>query len=72
MEKLFGTYEIEKAKDEKKEGFAYLLHGPKVTYTLVRVRDGQSMYPLNSRLNTCSIKGNYWFSDKTGELRAMS
>ena len=72
QEKLFGIYKIEKVIDRGKD-LGYLLHGPKVTYSLMRSRENKEMlYPLNSRFHTCSIKGNYWFTDKKGYLEAVS
>ena len=52
---------------------AYKLHGPRVTYTLMReVNRPHLLYALNSHGNVCAIKGNYRFSDETGTLRTVN
>jgi hypothetical protein len=63
---IFG-YKIEFISYEPNK-VAYRLHGPKVTYTLMRNSKGDVLYALNSKMNVCGIKGNYHFTDINGYL----
>lgn len=65
-------YKIEKAPEGTNyygSEVAYLLKGKKVTYQLVRrINSAHQMYVVNSNFNICGLKGNYTFTDKTGEI----
>lgn len=69
-------YKIEKAPAETKyfgSEVAYLLVGKKVTYKLVRqFNSPHQMYVVNSNFNICGLKGNYTFTDKTGEVHVFN
>jgi hypothetical protein len=68
---LYG-YQVEKVSDEPGK-LAYYLHGPKVTYRLMRcMTHHHVLYVLNSKGNICNIKGNYKFADDSGRLRSVS
>ena len=68
MEKLLG-YTVENLHQPEGGKAAYKLHGPRATYTLMRqMNDTTLMFALNSRYNICDVKGNYAFTDRTGEL----
>ena len=66
QKKILG-YKIEKISDEPNK-IAYKLHGPRVTYTLMRNAKGDVLYALNSKFNICAIRGNYHFTDIEGYL----
>lgn len=69
--RLFG-YDVEKHADPASP-IGYYLHGPRVTYKLMRrVGRPSSLYVLNSKGHVSNIKGNYNFSDESGTLRAMT
>jgi hypothetical protein len=67
-------YQVEKLQPEQKDGagqsIAYILHGKKVDYKLIRYANDPSnrMYAVNSKGNICGIKGNYTFTDADGSL----
>ena len=65
QQELFG-YKIEFVSKERGK-LAYLLHGPKVSYRLMRRVESDTMYALNSHFNICNIRGNYNFADDQGK-----
>jgi hypothetical protein len=68
---IFG-YAVEKVSDEPGK-VAYHLYGKKAVYRLVRnVNHPHIMYALNTNGNICGIKGNYTFSDESGDLLAVN
>lgn len=69
-------YRVEKIeKDSAEIGVAYLLHGPRgARYALLRnVSNPHMLYAWNDRTFRCvALKGNSWFTDKDGILKAVS
>jgi hypothetical protein len=71
MQDEFLGYTVEKIGNEPNK-VGYLLHGKRVTYTLMRCVDRpHQMYALNSKYNICAIKGNHHFSDEGGEIKCV-
>jgi hypothetical protein len=65
----FLGYIVESVESDAPGKVAYKLHGPRVTYTLIRMmRHPSNLFALNSRGNVCGIKGNYSFTDRRGVL----
>lgn len=74
-ETIIMGYRVEKVDSSECQGFvAYRLHGKRgAVYSLVRNHyHPHQMFIVNRNMNVCSVKGNYWFSDESGELVAIS
>ena len=68
----FFGYRVEKISDERGK-VNYYLHGPRAIYRLIRHSNGSAdtLYAINTHGNICGIKGNYNFSDESGELHCI-
>lgn len=73
MNQSWNIYQIEATDDARPGACAYILHGPKADYRLMRTMNNpHAFFVLNSNLRVSSVKGNYWFSDQDGKLVPVS
>ena len=73
-EEILG-YQVKKVNQDLCQGHvAYRLYGKRgAVYSLVRNQfHPHALFVVNGNGNVCSVKGNYSFSDKSGELVAVS